>query len=442
MCGDRARLRLSTAGAKRSVIGYFLMLGGGLVVVILVYLLVVHVIIPLRVISAAVRKLSEHGRLDLADMLLDSPLHSQTQRALRMVNDRIGELDRRVLEESLNLRTILDSIGEAVLILDRDLRVRLFNQGAVTFFGLGSSPLNKTILEVFRSLDVQEAAQESVALSEPVKREISLDLLREDGYRPTNFQLTAAPLIVAHDGPIGVVLAFHDVTELKKLEAVRKEFVANVSHELRTPLSIINGYVETLLEGALTNQQVARGFLQTISKHGQRLALLVDDLLTISQLETGGVRMDLIAVNFRDIASQVVEQLQPRIESRDARVCIDLPPDLPVVQADAVRVEQALFNLIDNALKYCTGSKPEILIAGRLNDEKPPAHLELSISDNGPGIPLAAQQHVFERFYRVHKDRSRDAGGTGLGLAIATASPPLGPKAFTAPSASASGEAA
>ncbi len=396
---------------------YLLLFGSGLILLFLLYLLVVHLILPLRTISTAVQNLSEHGRLGSGDLNIPSPLHARTQVALRQVNDRIAELDQRVLEEGINLRTILDSIGEAVLILDRDLRVRLFNQGAVKYFGLDASPSNRSILEVFRSIHVQETAQECVALSEPVEREISLDLNRRNTYQVTTFQLTAAPLSVPHGGPIGVVLAFHDVTELKKLEAIRKEFVANVSHELRTPLSIINGYVETLLEGALTNVQVARGFLQTISKHGQRLNLLVDDLLTISQLETGGVRMELSPVDFHLVVSQVIEQLKPRIESCDAKVKVKLSPALPVVQADAVRIEQALFNLIDNALKYCTGGKPEIIVSGRISEEAP-GYVELSVDDNGPGIPLADQPHVFERFYRVHKDRSRDAGGTGLGLSI------------------------
>ena len=211
----------------------------------------------------------------------------------------------------------------------------------------------------------------------------------------------------------GMILVFHDLTRLKQLENTRKEFVANVSHELRTPLSMIKGYVETLISGAKDDPSVATRFLQTIEKHADRLTYLIEDLLTISRLESGQIVMNLKQLELRPVADEVVSDLRSRADDKSVVLENQVPPQI-LVRADADRIQQVLFNLVDNAIKY---GRPEGLVrigALAVDGQK----IEVSVRDNGPGIPPEAIERVFERFYRVDKARSREQGGTGLGLSI------------------------
>ena len=208
-------------------------------------------------------------------------------------------------------------------------------------------------------------------------------------------------------------MIFHDVTQIRSLEAVRKEFVANVSHELRTPLSIITGYLETLIDGGGDAETNSR-FLRTMHKHAQRLNILIEDLLSLSQLESKKATLHLHPTDIAESIHRVREQLDSQIRDSRAVVNLVIQDEIPRVRADAFRLEQALYNLLDNALKH--SAKPGVNV-------EIDAHVEenavmISVCDDGVGIPMSDQPRVFERFYRVHKDRSRDAGGTGLGLSI------------------------
>ena len=193
----------------------------------------------------------------------------------------------------------------------------------------------------------------------------------------------------------------------------RREFVANVSHELRTPLSMIKGYVETLIDGAKDKPEVATKFLQTIEKHADRLTYLIEDLLTISRLESGQLVMNLQRADLHGIAEHVVTDLGDRAVAKQVKLLNQVPVGL-AAQADGERLRQVLFNLVDNAIKY--GRTDGNVVIGGRKAEQP--EVELWVRDDGPGIPPEAQPRVFERFYRVDKARSRDDGGTGLGLAI------------------------
>ena len=205
---------------------------------------------------------------------------------------------------------------------------------------------------------------------------------------------------------------FHELTRIKQLERSRQEFVANVSHELRTPLSLIKGYVETLLDGAKDNPEVAAKFLQTVTRNAERLRLLIDDLLTISELESGHLKLNLQTVSLRSLSEKVVTDLGNRAAARRVTLC-DTIPDV-AVQADPDRLEQVLSNLVDNAIKYGRVEGTVTLTARPASDNA----IEVAVQDDGPGIPPEALGRVFERFYRVDKGRSREQGGTGLGLSI------------------------
>jgi two-component system phosphate regulon sensor histidine kinase PhoR len=210
----------------------------------------------------------------------------------------------------------------------------------------------------------------------------------------------------------GTILIFHDLTRLKQLENARKDFVANVSHELRTPLSLIKGYTETLIDGAKENPEVAAKFLATIDRNAERLKLLIEDLLTISELESGRLRMNLQPVALRGVVSKVFSDLTSKAQARKVTLR-DEVPELRV-SGDADRLEQVLGNLVDNAIKYGAQSGTVIVAARALDG----AQVEVCVQDDGPGIPADALERVFERFYRVDKARSREQGGTGLGLSI------------------------
>jgi two-component system phosphate regulon sensor histidine kinase PhoR len=210
-----------------------------------------------------------------------------------------------------------------------------------------------------------------------------------------------------------MILVFHDLTRLKQLENTRQEFVANVSHELRTPLSLIKGYVETLISGAKDDPGVATRFLQTIEKHADRLTYLIEDLLTISRLESGQVVMNIQKVGLQSVANDVVNDLQSRADDKKVILENQVPAEV-MVRADADRIQQVLFNLVDNAIKYGR-TDGHVWIGALAVDNR---MIEVSVRDNGPGVPPDAIERVFERFYRVDKARSREQGGTGLGLSI------------------------
>jgi two-component system phosphate regulon sensor histidine kinase PhoR len=199
---------------------------------------------------------------------------------------------------------------------------------------------------------------------------------------------------------------------LKQLENTRQEFVANVSHELRTPLSMIKGYVETLMEGAKDDPELAKKFLQTIEKHTDRLTYLIEDLLTISQLESGRVILHCASQELRPLAEKVINDLKSRAAERKISLTNEVPAGL-CAHVDLDRLEQVFWNLIDNAVKYGKADGA-VVIGGR----RGPSQIEMWVKDDGPGIPAESLVRIFERFYRVDRARSREQGGTGLGLAI------------------------
>ena len=226
-------------------------------------------------------------------------------------------------------------------------------------------------------------------------------------------QVNALPLRLAAD-EVGVVMVLHDITELRRLEQVRTEFVANVSHELRTPLTAIHGYLETLLAGALEEGANARRFLQIVFRHTERLGRLLDDLTDLSNIELGRVSLTLAPTRLDEVVESVLAIIGPKAESGRVRLGRELPSGLPPVLADRDRLAQILINLVDNAVKY-TAEGGRVMVGARAVEG---GRVEVSVADTGVGIPPADLPRITERFYRADKARSRELGGTGLGLAI------------------------
>ena len=333
---------------------------------------------------------------------------------LRRIEHRQREMAQLVADEDLSLRAILGSMSEGVLVANSDLTVRLVNERLQRMFSFSRVPVGRTILEVFRNHLLHQMAQRTVETNQPQEYEIPVDIRDGDKFVPKHFQVTSVSLHrPKQGGSAGILVVFHDVTQIRSLEAVRKDFVANVSHELRTPLSILTGYLETLIESS-PDAATRRRFLAIMHKHAQRLNLLVDDLLELARLESREPHLNWERFQLQSCIEKVLEKSEPMIQASGAVVETRIAPGLPSIEADQVKIEQAIFNLLDNALKYGGKSEPRVLIEVDFT----PVEVVLKVKDNGPGIPLSDQPHIFERFYRVHKDRSRDAGGTGLGLSI------------------------
>ncbi len=303
---------------------------------------------------------------------------------------------------------LLNSMVEGLLLLDSDGKIQLANHALEKLFGITGNLQGKTILEAFRNHELAAVFDRLKTEQRIIGFEIQLSEIE-----PRWIQVNAATISESGNGASGAIFIFHDLTRLKQLENTRQEFVANVSHELRTPLSMIKGYVETLLNGAKDTPEIAEKFLNIIDKHTDRLTFLIEDLLTISKLESGQIMMNRTSGELRPAVEKVVHDLQTRADEKSVRLENRVPPGLSV-DADFDRLEQVFWNLIENAIKYGRANG-NVVIAAR---ETQNSRVEITVEDDGPGIPPEAQERIFERFYRVDKARSREQGGTGLGLAI------------------------
>jgi len=332
----------------------------------------------------------------------------------------------RLEEEGRRSATILNNLGEALLVLDGRERITLMNPAAEQLFGLSPMPqLGHTLLEVVRSHELDDLLKAAYQQEGTARAEITL-------LHPRRRILSGTAVVIkdAYGGVQGTVLAFRDITELKRLEDVRMEFVLNVSHELRTPLTAIRGYAETLLDNQDADPATARRFLEIIHRHSERLGRLLDDLLDLSNLELERSPLDLRPVGVADAARQVCTLLEAKATQKSVTLATGVPEDLPRVLADRDRLVQILVNLVDNAVKY-TPEGGTVSIAAHpvpWPDERPataPGNITtqefgiaIEVRDTGIGIPAKDLPRLTERFYRVDKARSRELGGTGLGLAI------------------------
>ena len=332
-------------------------------------------------------------------------------RSLNVMAGRLREKIDDLEREQAKATAILDAMVEGVIATDGHDHIILLNEGARGIFGLGQTRVERRpLLEVIRNVDLHGLLSESRAAAdgEVVSRELKLP---EPSERV--LQVHAVPLRFTGDEP-GVVIILHDITELRRLEQVRTEFVANVSHELRTPLTAIQGYLETLLDGALEEPQHARKFLEIVFRHTERLGRLTDDLTDLSNIELGRISLRIEPTDLTEVTESALAIIQPRAGSGRVTVKVSLPADMPEVLADRDRLAQILINLVDNAVKYTPAGGHVWVEAQRL----PSGMVEVAVRDTGVGVPKADLPRLTERFYRVDKARSRELGGTGLGLAI------------------------
>lgn len=339
----------------------------------------------------------------------DASEWSDLETALNRIGRNIQNQDRTRAREREELEAIISAIAEAVVAVDKSGNVLFFNsQFAVLFGDRELQKRQSRISDFFRRPDVLSAFRATLKSGAPGSASMELTIMNESA--PRHFALSVAPLKLVGTEAYGAVGVFHDVTELKRMDQVRIDFVANVSHELRTPLTSIKGYAETLRQDLKENEN-AQKFLGTIERNADRLIALVRDLLNLSSLESGGADLHKEDVKLAELSERVLLQLEGLRKERG--ITVRTRVDAPTVWADAKRLEQVLFNLLENALKYTPpGSRVEIAW------EREESEVRLHVADNGPGIPVEHHGRIFERFYRVDSARNREQGGTGLGLAI------------------------
>ena len=333
---------------------------------------------------------------------------ARRERQLEAIAEAVRrEQEEILLQASAQQKVLFNAMLEGLLLLDRDRRVQLANNAFEKLFSLAADVRGKNILEVLRLHELSALVDRVEAEGRVLGYELRLPQIGERW-----LQVNAAVISDAAGRREGVILVFHDLTRLKQLERTREEFVANVSHELRTPLSMIKGYVETLLGGAKDDPPTAAKFLQTVERHANRLTLLIEDLLTITSLESGHINLNRQTLALPPVVDKVLTDLKPRADARGVKLINQVPP--LAVPADPNRLHQVFSNLVDNAIKYGRAGGT-VVVGGQAADG---GAVEIFVQDDGPGIPAEALERIFERFYRVDKARSREQGGTGLGLAI------------------------
>jgi two-component system phosphate regulon sensor histidine kinase PhoR len=316
--------------------------------------------------------------------------------------------------ERERLEAILRGMVEGVLVIDLAGTVVLMNARARELLGLPiETPWRgRSLVELSRDPGLADVVRELGAGAAVTSRDVTLE-----ASRGLMLQVNAARLRAADDRPFGFVLVLHDVTELRRLEVIRRDFVANVSHELRTPLTAIKGYAETLLGSAGDDRETARRFLAVIDRHSERLGRLIDDLLTLSDLELGRTALRLGTVVVGSVIDDVLQILGAAAHRKGVQIAAEVAPDLPAAHADGDRLRQVLINLVDNGIKYTPpGGRVVVRARGAIGIQA--GMVEIAVQDSGVGVPAQDLPRLTERFFRVDKARSRELGGTGLGLAI------------------------
>lgn len=328
-------------------------------------------------------------------------------RVLNEMASRIEDQMHKLTSEQQRLAAILRGMGEGVMVTDTKGSVMLINPAFRKQFGLPGEVEGRPLVEVCRNPDLLHAFEEQRESGDEVTCEITIPT--------TNMVLMAHWVPLARDnGNRGTVAVFHDISDLKRLETMRRDFVANVSHELRTPVAVIKGYAETLLDGALTESaERSRRFVEVIVSHSERLTNLINDILTLSKLEARDAALELAPLDLCGTVRKALMLMEDHARTKGVRLTATCPDSVPKVLADQGQLEQVLLNLLDNAIKY-TPDGGDVSISAGCSGER----VQIQISDTGMGIPSKDLPRIFERFYRVDEGRSREQGGTGLGLSI------------------------
>ncbi len=387
---------------------------GLLITLQLAYLLIRSIIIPIYDLTQKATQLvsKQSGQKKRVDPVEGLQLLSK---AIDEIENQFRSKMDEISKERDSLRTILKGMVEGVLFVDEKGRILVINEALQRFLSLPSNVANRTPLEIIRNAELEEAIRKVLREGTTTSLELTFSSPIEKTFEVNVVGIVPSAVEAGSEGERvrGAIAVFHDKTRLKELEKIRQDFVANVSHELRTPLTTIKGYVETLLDGAI-HEEVAFQFIKVIKRHADRLTNIVEDLLTLSKIESKEFQLKKEQISVVDLIEEVIHLLRGEAEKKKIRISTNEIPSNLLVIGDPYYLEQILINLMDNAIKYSPEGGEVILSA----EERPTGEVELSIKDNGVGIPKEDLTRIFERFYRVDKGRSQELGGTGLGLSI------------------------
>ena len=367
-------------------------------------------IAPWRQIERLVRQIAGGDR-PRTFLVNGGPEPQRVGLALENIFARQEELDRQIAGRESGTQTILRAMQDGLLVVDKSLRVTLVNQAFRKLFGLEEISLGTPLRDVVRDATIDRLIAETLRTGKAMQSELILADSKTNSER--DVEVSAVPVKDEADLTTGAVVLFHDITQLKQTDKVRRDFVANVSHELRTPLSIVRGYIETLLDNPKTSDKELSRILRVMERHSKRLGLLVDDLLTLAQLESRNTTLQFSDVQLAELFESVIRDWGKQLAKKRLKVAVDLSPEAQTIRADETRLHEVLYNLLDNAVKY-SREDGEIHLQAAQHDHE----IVLSVTDNGIGISKDDLPRIFERFYRADKARSRELGGTGLGLAI------------------------
>ncbi|WP_067730535.1 two-component system histidine kinase PnpS [Oceanobacillus damuensis] len=342
--------------------------------------------------------------------------HSSASEVIGELSLKINSLARNMSEISMQeqmqseqLSTIIDNMQSGLVLIDEKGYIHVVNRKFISMFGKDVKDyrgyLYYDVLEVEK---FHEAVQKTFLYERNIKESFTL----RQGVNTIHLEIIGAPIFNERNMLKGAVLVLYDITELKKLEKTRKDFVANVSHELKTPITSIKGFSETLLDSGLNNEETTKEFLTIIYNESHRLQLLIDDLLSLSRLEKDDFRLVLNKVKVKELIEEVIPALKHKAEKKGLVFTVDADEDM-IMKVDKERIKQVIINLLDNAIHYTPGNGSIELYLGHVKD-----YIHIKVADSGIGIEQNALPRIFERFYRVDKARSRNTGGTGLGLAI------------------------
>lgn len=330
----------------------------------------------------------------------------------RMFNFMAAQLENKIneiSEEKNRAEAILTSMVDGLIATDRDKKIRIINPAARKMFAIEEKEIKgKELIEVVRHHEIDRFLENSLLNNQVLSEEI---VIQKDEKRI--FRCNFAPITNERDQVIGGIIVLNDISELRRLEQVRTEFVANVSHELRTPLTSIIGYIDTIMENEIRDPSTIDRFLRIIKTEADRLALLIRDLLDLSRLEGKNRQPELYPSDLQKLIKKTSLILGDKAEEKDIQLKTEVEDDLPPVKMVPEQIELVLTNLIDNGIKY-TPEGGEVIIRAFTNQNR----VIVEVEDNGIGIPEEEQERIFERFYRVDKARSRALGGTGIGLSI------------------------
>jgi two-component system phosphate regulon sensor histidine kinase PhoR len=362
---------------------------------------------PLRQMMQVGRRMSEGDFSQKVKVRAKDEIGELAEILNQMSVELSGKIEQ-ITEDKSQMQSILSSMVEGVLAIDSQGKVILANSAMCLMFELDKSFYGKPYYELIRSHELNQFIQTVLSTRESQIKELSFIHPREK-----DFMVQSTLVGKQKEGSIFAIFVFHDITELKKIERIRKDFVANVSHELRTPLTSIKGFIEALKDGAINDPEKSARFLAIIAQHTDRMNKIISDLLQLSQIESREFELKIEPFMIKELFEEVLYALKPVAEQKSHIVELILNSIAQKVLGDRYRITQALTNLVDNAIKY-TPLNGNIKIESRDKGE----YIEIAVTDNGIGIPEKDLPRIFERFYRVDKDRSRESGGTGLGLSI------------------------